>query len=152
LSDEGFVWFRSKIDWWLWPLLLVPPFAALAVLVSGVVRGSREDVIAGIVGCVFVAVLYVLFVIPVRYGIGLDVLVVRFGVFRARIAFDRIERVSPTRNPLSSPALSIDRIAVRTGPGILSFTMISPDDRETFLSTLASRSGLGRSGDELVRL
>ncbi len=151
MSDEELVWFRSKIDWWLWPLLFTPPLAALAVLAFGLARASQEDVLAGVAGSVFVVALYVLFVIPVRYGIGRDVLVIRFGVFRSRILLDRIERASPTRNPLSSPALSIDRLAIRTGTGMFSFTMISPDNREAFLSLLAKNAGLTRNGDQLVR-
>ncbi|MDY0339913.1 MAG: PH domain-containing protein [Coriobacteriia bacterium] len=149
---DDLVWFRSKIDWWLRPLLFVAPLVSLAILSSGLACSSGEDVLVGAIGCVAVGVLYGLFVIPVRYGIGSEELVIRFGVFRVRVGLDRIERVSPTRNPLSSPALSIDRIAIRTGPGIFSSTMISPDDREVFLSMLANRAGLSRDGDELVRV
>ncbi|MDT8434491.1 MAG: PH domain-containing protein [Anaerosomatales bacterium] len=87
----------------------------------------------------------------VRFGIARDELIVRFGIVRLRIPLDTIQEVVLTHNPLSAPALSLDRLAVRTGMSPLSETMISPADREAFLSTLAMHSGLRRDGDRLVR-
>ena len=87
-----------------------------------------------------------------RYGIARDDLIIRFGVVRQRIRLDEIREVVPTHNPLSSPALSLDRLAIRTGPSIFSGTMISPADREVFLATLALRTGLRQDGNRLVRI
>ncbi|HUT77779.1 MAG TPA: PH domain-containing protein, partial [Polyangia bacterium] len=73
------------------------------------------------------------------YVLGGDTLRIRSGPFRWRVRLDRIVEVVPSRNPLSSPACSLDRLHIRyTGSrrGIL----ISPEDRSRFLQTLAARS------------
>lgn len=142
------MWFPSKVDWWLGIILALLPFASLGVLVAS----DPAEVMAGAVSGLVIAALYGLLVFPMRYGIARDELIVRFGVVRQRIPLDTIQEVVPTHNPLSSPALSLDRLAVRTGTGLLSATMISPADRDAFLSTLAMHSGLRRDGDRLVRV
>lgn len=63
-----------------------------------------------------------------------------------------ISEVRPTHNPLSSPALSLDRLHVQYGPGFLKAVMISPADREGFLEDLAQQAGLKRAGDRLARV
>jgi hypothetical protein len=55
-------------------------------------------------------------------------------VYRLVISVADIQRIRPTRNPLSSPALSLDRLEIRYGKGGL--VMISPKDREGFLDAL----------------
>lgn len=151
MSDVSVTWFPSKVDWWLRIALFLPPIGSLAALGSSFANQDRAETVMAAATCVGVGALYALFVVPIRYGIGPEKLIVRFGVFRQRIALDAIEEVSPTHNPLSSPALSIDRLAVRTGSGLLSATMISPTDREAFLTLLAANSGMRRADDRLTR-
>ena len=145
------VWFPSKVDWWLGVLLVFPPASALAALADGLLNGDSEALLVGVVTAAFVIALYWLLVIPVRYGISSTELVIRFGVIRQRVDLVSIDVVEPTKNPLSSPALSLDRLAIRVGEGVLSTTMISPDDREGFLNLLANNAGLHREGERLVR-
>lgn len=127
------------------------PLISLGVLGASLRSGDVTEIIVAIIACVFTAALFGLLVIPVRYGIGRDELIIRFGVVRQRIRLDTIMEVRPTRNPLSAPALSLDRLAIRTGHKLILETLISPSDRETFLSALAMRSGLRRDGDRLIR-
>jgi hypothetical protein len=89
-------------------------------------------------------------VIPVRYGVSSDRLVIRFGVVRRHVDLAAIREVYPTHNPLASPALSLDRLAIRTGDGPFGMSLISPGEREEFLSALASGAGLVRNNDRLV--
>jgi hypothetical protein len=56
-----------------------------------------------------------------------------------------------TRNPPSSPALSLDRLRVQFGRGWGKAVMISPADRNGFLDDLARKAGLNREGDRLFR-
>jgi hypothetical protein len=91
-------------------------------------------------------------VFPMRYGLDDTHLVVRFGVCRQRIPLAAITEVKPTHNPLSSPALSLDRLHVRFGQGVFKAVMISPTDRNRFLDELAQKTGLQREGDRLVRV
>jgi hypothetical protein len=144
-------WFPSKVDWWLGAVLVAAPLTQVAVLVWSLTAGSTEDIVASVIGCLVVAAIWGLLVVPVRYGISRDELIVRFGVVRQRVRLADIVEVRPTHSPLSSPALSLDRLAVRVGPKRSLVTMISPAERDAFLATLASMAGLVPDGDRLVR-
>ncbi|MDO8944476.1 MAG: PH domain-containing protein [Desulfobacterales bacterium] len=152
MSDSSTVWFPSMVDRWLGVILALLPLISLGVLAASLTGDDPADLVAAIVSCVFTAAIYGLLVFPMRYGIARDELIIRFGVVRQRIPLEAIQEVVPTHNPLSPPALSLDRLAVRTGTSLFSETMISPADREDFLSTLATYSGLKRDGDRLVRV
>jgi len=151
MSDMDVVWYPSKIDWWLGLILVLVPLVSLGVLAASLTSDDPAEIMIAVVVCVATAALYGLLVLPVRYGIARDELIIGFGVVRQRIRLDAIQQVKPTHNPLSSPALSLDRLEIRTGSGLFSAIMISPANREEFLATLAMRSGLRRDGDRLVR-
>lgn len=118
------MYFVSARDWWL---------AAVLFLGMGIGVGSALLVflIAGMLG----------FVVWIWWGTGYrvtaDELQVRSGPFRWRVPLAAITAVRRTRNPLSSPALSLDRLEVRYGPGRV--LLISPLDREGFLAVLRAR-------------
>jgi hypothetical protein len=58
--------------------------------------------------------------------------------------------VVPTRNPLSSPALSLDRLHIRYGGSRMGI-MISPVNKAVFLQDLAARvDGLEFESDRVV--
>lgn len=144
-------WFRSKVDWWLGLVLLVVPLVELTGLVTALRTGDREAAIATAAGVGLVAAVYGLLLIPVRYGLSNEDLVIRFGVVRRRIALDSIDEVRRTRNPLAAPALSLDRLAIQAQGTRRRLHLISPLEREHFLSYLAERAGLARDGDRLAR-
>jgi hypothetical protein len=61
-------------------------------------------------------------------------LLVRSGPFSWNVPLAGIHSITPTRNPLSSPALSLDRLCIEYGKhGSL---MISPADKQGFLREL----------------
>ncbi len=144
-------WYPSKIDWWLVPLLALPPVTAIAVCVALAAGGKSADLPIGLAMVLVVVGIYFGLVFPMRYGIDDHQLTVRFGIVRQRVPLADIQEVRPTRNPLSSPALSLDRLQVRFGPGLFKSVMISPGDRAGFLDDLARTAGLKRDGDRLVR-
>lgn len=82
--------------------------------------------------------------VSTRYTLTDDVLKIRCGPFGWQIALQDIRNVTPTRNPLSSPALSLDRLQIDYGRG--KTIMISPKDSGEFLAELWRRhqSILGR--------
>jgi hypothetical protein len=151
MSAEQVRWYRSKIDWWLVPALCMPPVAAVVVCIAFALTGLTPGLLVGIAMVVFVAGIYFGLVFPMRYGLGDTHLVVRFGICRQRIPLADISEVHPTHNPLSAPALSLDRLHVQFGPGFFKAVRISPADRNTFLEELARKAGLQREGDRLVR-
>jgi hypothetical protein len=134
MNDE--LSFGSKIDLWLLILLLS------AVVTCVWVAGAQWDSIRG--GNWLLS-------IPLALGIGLplwilaslryflsdDALRIRCGPFRMRVPIAEISSITPTRNPLSSPALSLDRLRIEYGAGRA--IMISPEPREEFLRQLEYR-------------
>lgn len=151
MSNADVRWFRSKIDWWMGLILVALPVIELGGLAAALRNGNAEAITSMAVAFGMVAAIYGLLVIPVRYGVSSDRLVIRFGVVRRYIDFAAIREVYPTHNPLGSPALSLDRLAIRTGDGTFGTSLISPAEREEFLSTLGSGAGLVRDNDRLVR-
>jgi hypothetical protein len=90
---------------------------------------------------------------PLYYEITPSTLLVRSGWMRRQIPLASIQRVFPTHNPLSAPALSLDRLQVEYTQGRLRrFVLISPRDTLSFLRDLAERAGeLEVQGDQLIR-
>jgi Bacterial PH domain len=146
--SENTVWFRSKVDWWLGLLLVVAP----AVTLVGGLSAPESQRLAALTGTFVLAAVYLGLVFPMRYGITDSELVVRHGLVRQRVKLADITAVIPTRNPISSPALSLDRLRITFGTGFGKNFMISPVDKQQFLVELALRARLVRDGDGLKRL
>jgi hypothetical protein len=128
--------FRSKVDAWLGALLLA---ACGSMLWSAWRLFVADDPGLWISLPLLVAgALFVLWVLATTaYVIGDEHLDVRSGPFRWRIPLREITSIQRTRNPLSSPALSLDRLAISYGRG--GSCMISPADQAAFLEVLRSR-------------
>ena len=144
--------YRSKIDPWLIPILWMPPVAAVVSGVASALAGSTSGSLISVAMGVFVVALYGVLVFPMRYSLSETDLVVRFGICRRRIPLAQITDVHPTSNPLSAPALSLDRLRIRFGQGFFKSEMISPADRDQFLAELAQKAGLNRDGERLFRV
>jgi hypothetical protein len=132
--------YKSKIDAWLvWVLTASAVLPVIAVAASaGFNRARLVEAwpILLILGVSFAFVLWVF--LATSYAFDGRALLVRSGPFRWRVPLDTVESVRPSRNPLSSPALSIDRLEVRYGGGKV--LLISPREREAFLAELAARA------------
>jgi len=152
MSAESMRWYRSKIDWWVALLLGFPPVASILVCIALALSGKTSELLWGLAPALLVFGIYFGLVFPMQYGLDDTHLLVRFGVCRQRIPLVEIAEVHPTHNPLSSPALSLDRLHVQFGPGFFKAVMISPAERDRFLDDLAQQAGLKREGDRLVRV
>jgi hypothetical protein len=84
----------------------------------------------------------------VDYTLEGDALRIRASFFRWRVPLAAIDSVEPTRNPLSSPACSLDRLLIRYGARRI---MISPEDKTVFLRALAARAPQLELGGERAR-
>ncbi len=140
-------WYSSKVDGWIAAVLMVPPIAVTYVMASGLWIGDINKAGLGAAAGLFVAMLYRSLILPIRYGIGEDSLIICAGLTRQVIKFALIDRVCPSRNPLSSPALSLDRVRIQYRSGLLGMILISPEPRAQFLSELTKRANLVRKGD-----
>ena len=111
--------------------------------------GMTTLLLSAITGLVVLLLTY-----PLYYKITSDDLVVRCGLLvNQQIPLSAIVLVQPTRNPLSAPALSLDRLRVACLiRGREKFTLISPTDKPAFLRDLAAASeGLRWNGQCLER-
>ena len=91
--------------------------------------------IATLYGAIIWALAY-----PVYYEITAFHLLIRSGCLKFQIPLSTIEMVRPTRNPLSAPAWSLDRLRIdykrNNKPRI---ALISPEDKSRFLRELTQR-------------
>jgi len=133
--------FPSKRDGWFVAVVWI---ACVVVVVSGGLHVAADGAAWSRVVLAIVLFGAAAFMLSVLYGTGYRIgersLHVRGGPFRWRIPLRAIASVSPTKNPLSSPACSLDRlrVAYRTGRGER-VLMISPSDKSGFLDALSLR-------------
>lgn len=134
-------WFPAKRDAWLVALL----WAAEGMMLWSIrtILGNPDSApwlkVLSVAWIAAVSVLVFWLLYGTRYGILGGVLVVRCGPFRWRIPLSGVDSVRPTRNPLSSPAPSLDRLAVRYDGGRRTI-LISPEDKGGFLRALVTRA------------
>lgn len=130
--------FGSRVDWWL-GLLLVLPLVITAALVATRVAPPWVLMVVALPQIVAVWML-----VRTDYTIDETTVVARCGPFRTSIPVSSIRTLTATRNPLSSPALSLDRIAINHAGGTL---MISPRNKAGFTrAVLAVAPGITVTG------
>jgi len=132
--------FRSKVDGWIRLVLILAIVVELGAL-TAVAVDVRDPVIvllllaAGLLG----AALFVWVLVGTHYTVDREMLRIASGPFRWRVMLAEIESVEPTRSPLSSPALSLDRLRIRYGGSRFGGTrqvMVSPADKSRFLEAI----------------
>lgn len=139
---------RSKRDAWLMAVLAVAGLYSLAVAAVVTFTGPGPGLaVLALLAAVYAFVAWIF--VKTFYIVTETDLLVRSGPFRWTIPLDDIQKVQPTRNPLSSPALSLDRLEILHSRGSL---MISPEDKRGFLEDLVVRTpGLVLRGDGAIR-
>jgi len=118
--------YKSKIDAWLGTILLAAVIACLIAFATlpALIIGSG---------------LPLWLMTSTNYTLCNTTLLVRCGPFKWRVPIEQITTITPTSNPLSSPALSLDRLRIDYGRG--QSIMISPKDKSQFIQDLESRRG-----------
>lgn len=115
--------YKSKIDWWL--VLLI-----LGIFIYPIIDGilSKEY----LVSIIFSVVLITFYFLSktIQYKIDNENLV----IWKTKISIQSIRKIYKTRNPLSSPAMSLDRIAIVYNK--FDEVLISPKEREEFIAEL----------------
>lgn len=124
--------FSSKIDGWLIPVLVLSVGGLVAALVAVLIQETPWP-IRVLVAAVTAAVTLLLLAVfkSTYYLVRSDDIRIVSGPFRWTIPLAEVRDISPTRNPLSSPALSLDRLKIAYGKR--KFVLISPDDKDGFL-------------------
>ncbi len=141
--------YKSKVDWWLGLILFLRPVVTIGVLVKLISEGG-DGIWIGVLPVVFVALLYGGLIFPMRYILMEDHLLIRSGFVKQRIPYADMESVEPSRNLISSPALSLDRIQIMTKNSGFG-QRVSPKGKLEFMSELATKTPhLEISGDSLL--
>lgn len=130
--------FSSKIDLWL---VLALGGAGVALLWG--LRQVLAEPDAFAVGVAFVVAalgvgLPLWLLVGTSYELADGCLLVRCGPFRTRIALDQIRSVKPSRSLASSPALSLDRLAIAYGR--FGTVLVSPKDKAGFIAALRQQA------------
>ncbi len=147
---DASVIYQSKKDTWLILLLIL---AAMAIIAGSIISYRFTRNFALSLPQLFMVAIVLALVFPLYYQITDTALIIRSGILCWKIPLERIIEVTHSTSPLSSPALSLDRLEVKYWKGSRSRSvLISPGDKESFMGDLALRSpGLERSGNRLLR-
>jgi hypothetical protein len=126
--------FNSKIDRWLLYLLIAVMVFEVVVMSAAASQadGPLEATVLVIAALAIVGLLGSM-LIGTHYTVDGNTLRIRCGPFRWQVPVDVIESVEPTRNPLSSPALSLDRLRIQYGKRRI---LVSPADKAGFLKAI----------------
>jgi hypothetical protein len=133
--------FESKVDMWL-VAIVVASFALPVVLgISRMIRsGFDRQVVPLLIVLIVVAPSALLtgFIFTNTYYVVTDESIVAHCLFRTTVPLASVKRLRPTRNPLSSPALSLDRIEIVSNSGAR--LLVSPKDKEAFVNAIVTRA------------
>ena len=119
--------YKSKVDWWLGLVLVYPIFRSVASIIEGEWIGY-----IGIVLCL----LFIVFISKsTRYIISENHLIVKcMFIVNDKIEISKIRKIEKSNSILSSPALSLDRIAIKFNR--YDEVYISPKERQAFIDEL----------------
>ncbi len=127
--------FKSKIDRWIFVLLIGVIIVQIVAVGSAAIQAGDPLATTGLIFLMIAVVgLMVWLLVGTHYTVDRGVIKIVSGPFRWKVPVDQITSVTATRNPLSSPALSLDRICIRYGKRRR--IMISPADRAGFLKVI----------------
>ncbi|MFS0751691.1 PH domain-containing protein [Oceanobacillus sp. 1P07AA] len=121
------MYFRSKKDKWLTIILwVVVLLGVIAPLLNGQWFASGLMIIIG---------LFLLwFWFRTGYRIDNDKILIYYGPVKQTVKIKDIEVIFKTKFPLTSPALSFDRMQIKSGK--YDIVTISPEEKESFLQQL----------------
>lgn len=148
--------YRSKKDAWLVAVIALGMATGFVVsfwLIFNGNEGERSEGWISLGVSAAVSALVLGLTCPLYYEVTPLRLLVRSGLLRWDIPLADVEEVSPSGNPLSSPALSLDRLRVSyRARGASKFILISPENKYEFVRELASLDpGLRGGGLTLKR-
>jgi membrane protein YdbS with pleckstrin-like domain len=136
--------FVSKVDGWMIPVMVVTVAGMIWALISVMITATPWSVrIAVAVVTLFVLLLLFSIFTRTHYTIAHGELRVVSGPFRRTVPLAEITSIEPSRNPLSSPALSLDRLKVSYGDN--KYILISPADKTGFLSAVEDSTMRGET-------
>jgi membrane protein YdbS with pleckstrin-like domain len=137
--------FASKVDGWLAAVLILSALVSLGAAGFLLLTDPSGGLAVAAVLVLLGVALPLWLMASTRYTLTDSELRVVSGPFRWRVPLREIRAVTATRNPLSSPALSLDRLRIDYGRA--QWLMISPREKENFLRELEVRRSAGVADD-----
>ena len=134
--------YTSKIDTWLLVVLIGAVATCLIAFLFSLRTGSVPAIVATLPALFIGAGFPIWLMMSTRYTLSDSALLVKSGPFKWQVPIEQITSITPTSNPLSSPALSLDRLRIDYGRG--QSIMISPKDKSRFIQDLEARRGASR--------
>lgn len=129
--------FRSKKDWWILGFVIAMTGLLLQLLLTMYAKGSMAQY--PVHTLIYVLTIAVLWwpVWSTQYRIDAEQLVVSSMFLTWKIPLSAIQKISPSNNSVSSPALSLDRLRIDyQKEGKAKFILISPKDKQAFTQAL----------------
>lgn len=126
--------FKSKIDWWLLVILVFAIAVSLISAYATVKQAGTSNTIIGVLLALVGAGLPLWLLLTTKYIVASQLLTISSGPFSWVVPLSSISSVTETRNPLSSPALSLDRLAIKYENG--KTVMVSPADKAAFRTAI----------------
>ena len=120
--------FKSTVDIWMAAIFICVP----AIIVYGAI--TEPDIVIIVVIIALIVLLATLF-FGTKYVIIGNELIVHGGITKTKINIAQIRSLRPSKNPLSAPAMSIDRIEITFDPD-MQVTLVSPKDKKLFVKEL----------------
>lgn len=135
-AEEGMS-YRTKVDWWLGLLLLGSVAMCLYFPIVEFLREGKTDWL--MIGTALIVLFIIGPMFSIRYVLYPKHLLVSCSIYGSeRIPYESIINVKETHNPLSSAALSLDRIRIDyVIKGMQKTVLISPIRKKEFLEKLA---------------
>lgn len=131
--------FQSKIDSWLLVLLIIAIAGQVAAIVAVVASSSSGFETAIVIAITVPGIsLIVSILLRTHYTIFDGELRIVSGPFFWTISISDITDIVPSKNILSSPALSLDRLKITYGSN--KKVLISPEDTDGFLRAISERT------------
>lgn len=146
MSDQSTT-YSSRVDAWIVLLLVVVLGGTLvAAALEAAESGDVRILIFAGIGVLFPCVLIGILSIPLAYRLDETILTIRSGLITWKVPIGGIREIRKTSNPLSAPAWSLKRIRIDyDNEGHPAWILISPQDRDAFISDLKARQAAFKS-------
>ena len=133
--EEG-ITYRTKIDWWLGILLGGTMVLMLYIVIEPLIHGEGIQL-----GMTIVSVIMLLIVLPlffIKYTFYSTHLLISCGIYgKERVEYHLIRQMKETKNPISSAAMSLDRLQIDyMEKGYHQTVLISPVRKKEFIHRL----------------
>jgi len=126
--------YPSAVDAWIALCLIGTPLVPISMGLYQMSTSNETGTTLVIIG-VFFAVFIFLVVIPCRYTVTNNQIVIRCGLLKKTIEISKIEGLSLSSDMTASPALSLKRVKIDYEN---SYLLISPNNRAAFIKEIES--------------